>query len=130
LQASAFNCTDCKEKKRNKRNCNNRQNRRESITHRDEWYLWPESLKPVQKLGDLKLWECPLTAISRRTWEILALVNETTNIDAEVLHLPFNGAWLDQPKWYRQAVSIVKVERAKHRQKEAAKQTASMKKGK
>jgi hypothetical protein len=123
LRSPALDCTDCTDKKRKQKNCNNWQGRRESITHLSEWNKWPESLKPSEKWGDLKFWECPRSAITTRTWEILALVNETVNSDGDVLHLPFEGQWLKQPQWYRQAVSIVKRERADHRSKELAKQT-------
>jgi len=87
----------------------------------DEWLEWPSKIRPVEKWGDIKLYECPLTCITPRTWEILRLVNETTNIDGDVQHMPFPGAWLEQPRWYRQAVSIVKRERAEHKRREMEK---------
>ena len=45
---------------------------------------------------------------------MIRLVNETTNADGDVLHMPFEGAWTDQPQWYRDAVRITKNERAKN----------------
>jgi len=121
LQSPDFNCENCPDKKRKQRNCNNRQGRKESIVNKSEWSEWPEWLKHVAKWGDLKFFECPRSAITARTWEILALVNETTNCEGEVLHLPFEGSWLNQPHWYRKAVSIVKKERSEHKAKILAK---------
>lgn len=64
----------------------------------------------------MKLFECPLSAITHNTWSIISLVNETTDTDGNILHLPFEGALTDQPQWYRDAVKIVKSERVAHRQ--------------
>jgi len=101
------------------------------MVSKPEWIKWPESLKPSYKWGEgetaVKFYECPRSVITDRTWRMLSLVNETVNADGEVLHLPFPGAWLEQPQWYRQAVSIVKRERADHRSKELAKQSANRK---
>jgi hypothetical protein len=62
------------------------------------------------------MFECPRSAITGKTWEILSLIDETTEYNhqtkqTKVTFLPFEGAWLDQPHWYRQAFSIVKRER-------------------
>lgn len=117
LNAPELDCSNCPEKKRKQRNCHNKQRRKESIVDKVDWQEWPASLKPVQKWSSLKFYECPRSAVTNRTWDILGLVNETTNCDGEVLHLPFPGAWLEQPQWYRQAVQVVKSERAIHRAK-------------
>lgn len=65
----------------------------------------------VQKMGDLKFFECPQSFITRRSWQIIALVNETADADGNILHLPFSGTILEQPLWYRGAVKMVRSER-------------------
>lgn len=73
------------------------------------------------KIADLKYFECPLSVITPRTWQILRLVNETTDSDTNILHLPFQGTILDQPPWYRAAVQIVREERSRHNREELEK---------
>jgi len=84
--------------------------------------------KPAAKIDDLKFFECPGSAITRSTWQILALVNETTDREGNILHLPYPGTILDQPPWYREAVRIVASERNstwfRAEAKEAAKREA------
>lgn len=75
-----------------------------------------ERFKPVAKWGDLKIFACPNSTITNRTWSILRLVNETTHPETTVItHLPFDGGLIDQPLWYREAVLIVREERNSHR---------------
>jgi hypothetical protein len=120
LRAPKLDCETCTEKKREQKNCHNRKKLIKTIVHKSEWLSWPESLKPYGgKWGDLKFYECPRSAITSKTWEILALVDETTEYnpstkDTRTTSLPFEGAWLDQPEWYRQTFSIVKRERMLH----------------
>lgn len=130
LRSPALDCSTCDERTRKKKNCNNRQGRIKTIVHKSEWLKWPENLKHVDKWGDLKFFECPRSAITNRTWELIGLVNETTNLEGEVLHLPFDGTWLDQPEFYRTAVQIVKRERIDHKNKQIAKKTAEAKRKK
>lgn len=89
----------------------------------DEWRQVSAALKPVLKIGDIKFYECPVSAITPRSWERMKLVNETTGGEnTDILHLPFPGTILDQPPWYREAVRIVRHERAEHRSREFEKQ--------
>jgi hypothetical protein len=69
-------------------------------------------------MGDLKLYECPLTTITDLTWQIIRIVNQTTDDNGKILHLPYQGAYLDQPEWYRTAVEITQRERAEHQRKQ------------
>jgi len=60
----------------------------------------------VWKLGELKLYECPLTWITADTYKILELLfieENPTRI--------FQGTWLDQPKWWLEAIQIYKHEK-------------------
>lgn len=84
---------------------------------RDEWKEWP-TIKHVEKWGDLKLFECPLTVITSQTWEILRIVNSTVNSDGDIV-LPYEGlTYVEQPAWYKQAVEVVRRERYEHRKQE------------
>lgn len=66
----------------------------------------------VCKIDDLKFFVCPVDFITRRTWNILGLVNETTNLEnGALVHLPFPGSYLEQPEWFREAVKIKRCER-------------------
>ncbi len=65
--------------------------------------------KKVISLGDLRLYECPLSYITSETWEIVSLVylvNDTRR-------LLYQGEWGDQPYWLVEAVRIYKVELAR-----------------
>jgi hypothetical protein len=99
------------------RNCHNRQRLNWGIVDKSEWLQIPGDLRPVLKLDDLKFYQCPVSSISQKTWQILELVNETTNAECDILHLPYQGTILDQPIFYREAVKIVRNERNKHRQR-------------
>jgi len=82
----------------------------------------------VLKIDCTKFMACPVSTITRRTWQILRLVNEVCGAEnCEILHLPFNnsdggpGTILDQPTWFRDAVAIVRCERYRHRKEELEK---------
>lgn len=113
-----FNCADCKGRKKKVRNCDNVNGYKKTLSNKGEWGLWPPALKPAIKLGDLKLYECPLTAITGRTWDIIRIVNQTTDDSGKILHMPYPGSYLEQPEWYREAVEITQRERAEHRRKQ------------
>lgn len=88
----------------------------------DEWITVSTKARDILKLGDMKFMACPVSTITPRTWQLIKLVNETTSAEnCEILHLPFEGGLLDQPIWYRQAVEIVRHERAEHRAEEMEK---------
>lgn len=76
-----------------------------------EWVA--EDPRPIVKTIDGKFFACPMSVITENTWSIINLVNSTTDTDCNILHLPYpgeNGAgsYLEQPKWYRDAVNIVR----------------------
>jgi hypothetical protein len=114
----AFDCTDCTKKQRDVRNCHNHKNFASLILLKSEWkeVTANHHHSSVLKIGDLKFMSCPVSTITTDTWDILALVSETTDGDCNILNLPFAGTIIEQPQWYRQAVKIVKSERAKHQQ--------------
>lgn len=81
----------------------------------------PQGLRHVLKMDDLKFFRCPVSVITRASWDLLQLVNDTTSSDGDILQLPCPGSYLDQPERYREAVRIVKTERAAWRRQEAEK---------
>lgn len=103
---------------RENRNCRNRKKLKHNIiAGRENWRQVSATLRNVLKIDDLKFFECPQSAITQKTWRILSLVHETTNNDGDILHMPFEGGILDQPPWYREAVRMVKRERAAHQKR-------------
>jgi hypothetical protein len=81
----------------------------------DEWNLTvPAGYHDheVLKIDDLKFFVCPISFIASKSWEILELVNETTDPETgRIEHLPYAGALTEQPGWYREAVKIKRTER-------------------
>lgn len=75
----------------------------------------PADVEEVDKIEETKFLECPLSAITADTWDLISLVNETTTAEGNYLnisHLPDLAARVAEiePK-YRAAVRIVKAER-------------------
>ena len=107
-----YDCLTCTDKLREARNCHNKKQYENPILLKSEWKTISTSHRDVLKIGDLKFFECPVSTINRKTWDIISLVNETTDGEGNILHLPFVGTILEQPDWYRQSVRILKKERA------------------
>jgi len=62
---------------------------------------------------------CPVSTITRRTWEIIRLIGRCTGGDnSDLQHLPFPGTLLDQPGWFLDAVDLMRSERAKYRKQQ------------
>ncbi|WP_156826942.1 hypothetical protein [Geopsychrobacter electrodiphilus] len=76
-----------------------------------EWLTVPTTLCPVEKIDDLKMYECPESLITRATWEIVDLVISCTDDTGGVRILPFPGSLLEQPTWFRQAAKMLRSER-------------------
>lgn len=95
----------------------------------DEWKKVAPAQRPALKIpwAPTKFMACPVSTISTTTWQVLGLVNECTSAEhTDLLHLPFDGKLLDQPRWFRAAVSIVRDERnayRSHRMEESRKKT-------
>lgn len=108
-----WDCSECDERKRDKRNCKNRKKLRYETAEREEWKQTANT-QHVEKVLDTKFYACPNSIITGKTWQILKLVNETVDADCNILHLPYEGAYLDQPPWYREAVIIVRANRYRY----------------
>jgi hypothetical protein len=119
-KTDTYDCSKCDERGREFKNCHNRHRVKHPILKgKNEWIMVTSTLRPIVKVDDIKFYECPVSAISHRTWQRIRLVNETTDPEhTNILHLPFPGTFLDQPPWYRQTVQIVRQERAANRQRE------------
>jgi len=106
---SPFDCADCRNPET--RNCRNIKGLKETSTTdfkpdfvRD---IKEKKIKKVFNLGDIRLYECPLTWITRET----NLIIEQIFLIAESPVLLYPGTWLDQPNWFVEAFNIYKKER-------------------
>lgn len=67
----------------------------------------------VFSLGNIRLYECPLTYVTTETWEIIGLIN----LMEDSRNLLFSGGWADQPAWLIEAIQVAKTEVAREIQK-------------
>lgn len=87
-----------------------------------EWRQVSRKLLHVLKIADTKFFACPIGCITRRSWQILRMVNDLCGAEnCEILHMPFDGDYFDQPPWFLDAVRIVREERARHHSEEMKK---------
>lgn len=63
------------------------------------------------KIEETKFFQCPLQAISGRTWRMLEIAGETTDHNGNVVQRPYPGAYQSQPAWYRHAVRVLRNEK-------------------
>jgi hypothetical protein len=87
-----------------------------------------KDLKPL-KTQTGRFYACPVSVITENTRSIMDLVNNTTDIDCNILHMPFPGSYLEQPKWYRDSVNIIRNERDKKREADRIKAAAKAARG-
>lgn len=113
----------CPERMRQYRNCRNRNKVKHLLLQgKDEWLQVSSKARDVLKLEDMKFMACPVSTITPRTWQILKLVNDCCSAEnCDIIQLPFPGSLLEQPVWFRQAVDIIRRERAEHRSREMEK---------
>ncbi len=69
-------------------------------------YLENNNAKKVFMLGDIRLYECPLTWISEETYHMLRAVYLAK--DSSVLYNA--GGWADQPEWFIDAYELQRTE--------------------
>ncbi len=110
---SPFSCEECGAAMREARNCSN------SLGLPDEVRIVEDftpgvldeirrcGAKKVFSLGSLRFYECPLTAISAETMEMIGIVYL---VEASG-RLYYSGGWADQPCWLVEAYEIFKRER-------------------
>jgi hypothetical protein len=90
------------------------------ISERWEWSGRPRSLKHVLKGIGVKLYECPTTAITKETWDIIKIVNATTDENGFPTNINLES-YQRLPTWYKQATEITQQMRSDHRRAQLAK---------
>jgi hypothetical protein len=84
-----------------------------------EWRSISRTMLHVLKIDSTKFFSCPIGCITKSSWQILRMVNDLCGAEnCEILHMPFEGTYFDQPPWFLDAVRIVRQERARHRKEE------------
>lgn len=73
------------------------------------------ALKKVFSLGDIRLYECPLTYINAESWGIIRLTYMTESTG----HLYYDGGLGSQPCWLVEALEIYKAEGFREMEKNA-----------
>ena len=111
-EASPFKCETCTERDKDARNCFNHKGLSDDAravgeyTEEVKGELKERGGEKVFSLGDVRLYECPFSLITRETQELIRLcflVEETGQ-------LLFNGGWAEQPYWLIEAFEIYKME--------------------
>lgn len=87
-----------------------------------EWLTVPAKLRHCLKIeyAATKFYQCPISSITPYSWQLLQLVNDTITADGDLQPLcPGHPALAEiaaRPQAWREAVRIVKAERAAYRQ--------------
>lgn len=76
--------------------------------------------RKVVSLGDIRLYECPLSYITPETWELVSLVYLVNDSK----RLLYQGEWGNQPYWLVEATKIYKAESARQIKKEHGREKA------
>ena len=98
------------------RNCRNHKNLSElarAVTHYSQDIVEEHREKRAGKvlgLGDLRLYECPLSYITQDTRDVVRLVFLADSSG----HLLYDGGWAGQPAWFVEAYETFRIESAKH----------------
>lgn len=104
-----FDCKTCE--KQIKNNCRNAKNLKDSgvteYTPDINQDLAEKKQKKVWNLGDIRLYECPISWITNET----NIIIDQLFLVAEGQGLLFPGTWLEQPNWFVEAWNIYKSER-------------------
>lgn len=112
---SPFTCSDCGEADKKERNCSNFKGLSEAaraVAAYDPGIS--EEIKArgsakVISLGDLRLYECPLSYVSEETFSVMRAVFMIESSG----RLYFDGGLADQPCWAVEALEIYQSERAR-----------------
>lgn len=118
--AKKRDCDNCDQRIRENSNCHNRKRYLRPIATDKERLLVPASVKPVQKIHTTSFYECPVSAITGKTWQIIGMVNELISAEGEILACA--GKYDEIPLYLRDAIKIVRQERNRHRAEQMEKQ--------
>ena len=114
-EGSPFNCEKCSDEDKAQRNCLNPLELSEDARAVEEYTdevkdeLKEKGAKKVFMVGDIRLYECPLSLITIDTREIMRLCYL---VDASK-SLLYSGGWGDQPMWFVEAFEIFNIENAR-----------------
>ncbi len=112
--ASPFECERCGDRDREGRNCFNVLDLSDDALAVDDYTdevkaaLSENNAKKVFTLGDMRLYECPLSFISGETQEVI----RTVFLMDSTKRLLFTGEWGEQPAWLVEAYGIFLMESA------------------
>lgn len=101
------------------RNCGNRRGLSDdsrAVTKYTDEVIQEHKVTGAQKvfsLGNIRLYECPLTYVTAETWEIIGLIN----LMEDSRNLLFSGGWAEQPAWLIETIQIAKTEVTREIQK-------------
>lgn len=116
----SYQCSECDAKRKKRLNCQNHQGVLYPILNGpDDWRLYPPERKWVEKVWRTKFFACPLSTITQGTWELIRLANQCLSGEGDAITvLPFGGGLLEQPPWFREAMDIIRSERAEYRREQ------------
>lgn len=74
----------------------------------DKVEIKQKGARKVEQVGEIRLYECPLTITTQETANMLELVFLTSESNV----LPFPGNWLAQPFWFVECFKLYRSEKA------------------
>lgn len=123
-----FNCATCSDVDKQKRNCRNVKGLELTAIVWDEYdtdrknemakQLTEAGAAKIVGLGDIRLYECPLSWITPETYEVMKFINFSRDSGA----LYAAGGWDNQPAWFVRAYEIVRTEIMQWEKKRKSKQ--------
>lgn len=113
--AGPFSCDGCTDKDKEARNCGNRLGLSDQARAVDDYSpevkeeLLSHKAGKVFSLKGIRLYECPLSYITRDSFDLMRSVC----LIGPSGRLLMKGGWADQPYWFIEAYEIYKEESAK-----------------
>ncbi len=113
-EGSPFDCETCGDMDRETRNCCNGLGLTDDAlvvtdyTDEVKAELLDKNARKVFTLGDMRLYECPLSFISEDTREVI----QTVFLMDSTKRLLFSGEWGEQPAWLAEAYGVFLTESA------------------
>ena len=111
---SPFECSGCTDRDKSARNCRNHKGLLEGAravrAYKDDitLELREKGAQKVFGLGDIRLYECPLSYLTEDTHCLMRLVF----LIEETGCLYYAGGWAEQPYWLVEAFEMYKAERS------------------